>query len=125
MTVEGVRVVVALVTPAQEQADEYRTVPEQAEAYVGTFVGAWVVAAQVPVEALVVLVKARVVRAFTSRFTTGKVGRGRMLTSRFAAPVTVSGLKLVSTTTAVDVWTMVSVASIVVTEVTVLTTVKN
>jgi hypothetical protein len=32
-------VVVLLVTPMQEQADEYRTVPEQAEAYVGTLDG--------------------------------------------------------------------------------------
>lgn len=47
-TVDAVKVVVDPVTPAHEQADEYRTVPEQAEAYVGTFVCEPVVAAQVP-----------------------------------------------------------------------------
>ena len=34
------------VAPAQEQAEEYRTVPEQADAYVGVFDGVYVNAAQ-------------------------------------------------------------------------------
>lgn len=47
MTVCWGKVVVFPVTPAQLQADEYRTVPEQADAYEGTLLGERVIAGQV------------------------------------------------------------------------------
>jgi len=37
--VDGASVLVFIDTPSQEQADEYRAVPEQAEAYAGTALG--------------------------------------------------------------------------------------
>jgi hypothetical protein len=42
MVVGAATVTIDCVTPMHEQAEEYRTVPEQAEAYFGTLLGAMV-----------------------------------------------------------------------------------
>jgi hypothetical protein len=80
MTVDGVNVVVPPVMPTHEQADEYRTIPEQADAYVGTFVGAFVLAAHVPVDMPEVVAGTR---ALTKAGGEGVAGRGKIERARF------------------------------------------
>jgi len=104
--------------PAHEQADEYRTIPEQAEAYVGTFVGAFVLAAQVPGEVPVVVTGTR---ALIRSGKVGAGGSGITQRSRFGGEtkVTVVVLNTVLVTWTADGSVMVRVSSIVLNEVNV------
>jgi len=111
-TVDWVTVVVAATMPAHEQAEEYLTVPEQAEAYVGTWLGAFVVAAQVPALAGRVMVTAR------ASIAPGTVGRGiisglpvRLLSG---APVTVTGATEKAVTSTSVGWMNVTVSNMLV-----------